>query len=105
MNFYHISYITIIKLIHINTKQTFRYKINTLKINGYFYITDFNSLTSLIQKETIRHIFHNSNWGSTIWLSEANITEIIRFINWKNNKTKKEIKWLKMRKENKIIIF
>jgi len=85
--------------------NNWKYKINTLKINGYFYITDFNSLTSLIQKETIRHIFHNSNWGSTIWLSEANITEIIRFINWKNNKTKKEIKWLKMRKENKIIIF
>ena len=82
-----------------------KYKINTLSINWYFYIKDFNELSSLIQKEVIRHIFYISNWKSTIWLTESNIIEVIRFINWKNNKTIKEIKEMKMKKENKIIIF
>lgn len=82
-----------------------KYKINTLEINGYFYISDFNKLSSLLKKEIIRHIFYISNWKSTIWLSEWNINEIIKFINWKNNKTIKEIKELKMKKENEIIIF
>lgn len=82
-----------------------KYKINTLSINWYFYIEDFNKLTSLLQKEIIRHIFYTSNWKSTIWLSEANITEVIKFINWKNNKTIKEIKEMKLKKENTIIIF
>ena len=82
-----------------------KYKINTLSINWYFYIKDFTELSSLIQKEVIRHIFYISNWKSTIWLTESNIIEVIRFINWKNNKTIKEIKEMKMKKENKIIIF
>ncbi len=72
---------------------------------GYFYIKDFNYLTTLIQKEVIRYIFYISNWKSTIWLSEANIAEVIKFINWKNNKTIKEIKEMRMKKENEIIIF
>jgi tRNA(Ile)-lysidine synthase TilS/MesJ len=70
-----------------------------------FFIEDFNNLKELLQKELIRHIFYISNNKSTIWLSEANISEIIKFINWKNNKTVKEIKWLKMFKENEIIVF
>ena len=82
-----------------------KYKINTLEIYGYFYISHFNKKSSFFQKELIRHIFYTSNNKSTIWLSEANISEIIKFINWKNNKTIKEIKNLKMRKENEIIIF
>ena len=82
-----------------------KYKINTLSINWYFYIEDFNLLTPLLQKEIIRHIFYISNWKSTIWLSEANIAEVIKFINWKNNKTVKEIKEMKLKKDNKIIIF
>ena len=81
------------------------YKINTLQINWYFYIEDFNKKSELLKKEIIRHIFYISNNNSTIWLSEANIWEIIKFINWKNNKTIKEIKELKMRKENKIIVY
>lgn len=82
-----------------------KYKINTLEIYGYFYISDFNKQSPLLQKEIIRHCFYVSNNNSTIWLSEANISEIIKFINWKNNKTVKEIKNLKMKKENEIIIF
>ncbi len=82
-----------------------KYKINTLEIYWYFYILDFNKKSSFFQKELIRHIFYISNNKSTIWLSEGNIAEIIKFINWKNNKTIKEIKNLKMRKENQIIIF
>ncbi len=85
--------------------NSWKYKINTLSINWYFYINDFNKLSKLIQKEVIKHIFYISNNKSTIWLSEWNISEIIKFINWKNNKTIKEIKNLKMKKENEIIIF
>ncbi|MDD3145324.1 MAG: tRNA lysidine(34) synthetase TilS [Candidatus Gracilibacteria bacterium] len=82
-----------------------KYKINTLSINGYFYIDDFNKNSSLLQKEIIRHIYYISNNKSTIGLSEANIIEVIRFINGKNNKTVKEIKDMKLEKNNKIIIF
>lgn len=70
-----------------------------------FNISEFSSLTFLLQKEIIRHIFYISNWKSTIWLSEANIAEVIRFINWKGNKTIKEIKNMKLFKDNKIIKF
>jgi tRNA(Ile)-lysidine synthase len=71
----------------------------------WFFINDFNSQKELIQKELIRYIYYVSNNKSTIWLSEANIAEIIKFINWKNNKTIKEIKGLKMFKENEIIVY
>lgn len=69
----------------------------------YFEIDKFNSISNFLQKEIIRYIYYISNWNSTIWLSEANIWEIIKFINWKWNKTIKEIKGLKMKKNwNKI---
>jgi tRNA(Ile)-lysidine synthase len=71
----------------------------------YFYIDEFNSLSNLLQKEVIRYIYYISNWNSTIWLSEANIAEIIKFINWKWNKTIKEIKGLSMKKDWKKIYF
>lgn len=85
--------------------NSWKYKINTLEINGYFYINDFIKLSSLLQKEIVRHIYYISNNNSTIWLSEANIAEVIKFINGKNNKTIKEIKEMKLKKENTIIIF
>lgn len=75
------------------------------KNNNFFYIEEFNNLSNFLQKEVIRYIYYTSNWKSTIWLSEANIKEVIRFINWKNNKTIKEINKLKMKKENKIIVY
>jgi hypothetical protein len=62
-------------------------------------------LSTFMQKEVIRYIYFISNWNSTIWLTESNIDEIIRFINGKNNKTIKEIWGLKMRKENKVILY
>jgi len=82
-----------------------KYKINTLEINGYFYIEDFNKESTLLQKEIIKQIYFKSNWNSTIGLSEWNIAEVIKFINWKNNKTVKEINSLLMKKENTIIIY
>ena len=85
--------------------NSWKYKINTLEIYWYFYISDFNKLENILKKEIIRHIFYISNNKSTIWLSEANIEEVLRFINWKNNKTIKEIKKMKLKKENEIIIF
>lgn len=71
----------------------------------YFLIKDFSSLSNFMQKELIRYLFFITNWNSTIWLSKANIAEIIKFINWKNNKTKKEIKNLKLEKDNKKILY
>ena len=71
----------------------------------YFLIEDFNSLPNLIQKEVIRYIFFISNWNSTIWLTSKNIDEVIKFINWKNNKTKKEIKQMKLSKDNKKVLY
>lgn len=71
----------------------------------YFLIDDFNNLSKFLQKEVIRYIFFIRNWNSTIGLSKANIDEIIKFINGKNNKTIKEIKNLKMKKDNKKIIY
>ena len=69
------------------------------KYDNCFSISLFNKKTIFFQKELIRYIFFISNDNSTIWLSESNINEIIKFINWKNNKTKKEIKNLRMNKD------
>jgi len=69
----------------------------------FFDINNFNSKQIFLQKEIIRYIYYISNWKSTIWLSEGNIKEVIRFINWKNNKTVKEIRNMKLKKDNKII--
>lgn len=71
----------------------------------FFFINEFTSLSIFLQKEVIRYIYYISNWKSTIWLSSSNIKEVIKFINWKNNKTIKEINLLKMRKDNKKILY
>ena len=69
----------------------------------YFETLAFKELPSFLQKEVIRYIYFTSNNNSTIGLSESNIAEIIRFINGKNNKTVKEIRGLRMEKDNLII--
>lgn len=71
----------------------------------YFEITAFNKLSNFLQKEIIAHIFYISNQNSTIGLSEANISEIIKFINGKWNKTIKEIKGLSMKKDGHKIYY
>lgn len=71
--------------------------------NNFFDKDNFLSLSAFIQKEVIRYVYFMRNWNSTIWLSESNIDEIIRFVNGKNNPSIKEIKGLKMRKDNKKI--
>lgn len=65
----------------------------------FFSLKEFKNLDLFLQKEIIRYIFFLRNNNSTIWLSESNINEIIRFINWKNNKTIKELKNLSMKKD------
>lgn len=71
----------------------------------HFYIDRFQSLSWFLQKEVVRYIYYITNQKSTLWLSEANIKEVIKFINGKNNKTYKEIKGMRMEKDNKIIHF
>jgi tRNA(Ile)-lysidine synthase len=85
--------------------NSWKYKINTLEIYWYFYIKDLNKKSDFFKKELIRYIFYTTNNKSTIGLSEGNIAEVIKFINGKNNKTIKDIKNMKLKKENEIIIF
>lgn len=70
-----------------------------------FSISLFWKLSSLLQKEVIRKIYFDTNGGSTIWLSEWNIDEIIKFIGGKNNKTKKEIRNMYLFKDGDRISF
>lgn len=72
---------------------------------GNFSILAFNALSSLLQKEIIRQIFYLSNGNSTIGLSEWNISEVIRFINGKNNKTKKDIHEMNLSKDGDLISY
>lgn len=76
-----------------------------LSENKYFLVSKFILLSPLMQKEVVREIYYRSNHKSTIWLSEWNIAEVIKFINWKNNKTKKEIQNMKLFKDGDRIIF
>lgn len=73
--------------------------------NNYFEIEKFNNLSSLLQKEIIRYIYFKTNWNSTIWLSENNILEVLKFINWPAWKSIKEIWKMKLNKEKKKIYF
>lgn len=66
---------------------------------NYFSIQGFHWLSPLLQKEIIRYIYHISNNNSTIWLTEANIAEVLKFISGKNNKTKKEIRNMNLFKD------
>ncbi|MCH2188647.1 tRNA lysidine(34) synthetase TilS [Candidatus Gracilibacteria bacterium] len=73
------------------------------KRKQYFEIPDFKGLSGFLQKEVIRYIYYVSNNHSTIGLSESNIAEVLKFIDGKNNKTIKEIRQLKLKKDgNKI---
>jgi tRNA(Ile)-lysidine synthase len=85
--------------------NTWNYKINKNEINWCFYLNNFLELPLFLQKEIIRYIFYISNWNSTIWLTESNINEVLKFINWKNNNTKKDIKNMKLTKKTNIIIY
>lgn len=66
---------------------------------SYFSINVFNTLSPLLQKEIIRYIYYISNNNSTIGLTESNIAEVLKFINGKNNKTKKEIRMMNLFKD------
>lgn len=70
-----------------------------------FYLEDFLALSPFLQKEIIRHIYYISNNHSTIGLSQANITEVLKFLTGKNNKTHKEIRNMKLFKDGKKIYF
>lgn len=76
-----------------------------LRENSCFSLNQFQKLSPLMQKEIIREIYYKSNWNSTIWLSEGNISEVIRFINGPNGNTVKEIKKMKLHKKSSKIFF
>ena len=82
-----------------------KYGLDEKNFNWYFRVVDFNEKKDFFKKEIISYIFFISNNNSSLWLSESNISEVIRFINWKNNKTVKKIKNMNLRKENNVIIF
>jgi tRNA(Ile)-lysidine synthase len=66
---------------------------------NYFSVSAFQSLSPLLQKELIREVFYRTNNHSTIWLTQGNIAEVIKFIGGKNNKTKKEIHGMNLFKD------
>lgn len=72
--------------------------------NNYIDIEGFKKLNPLLQKELISKIYKITNNG-TIWLSQWNINEVVKFINDKWNNTKKEIKNMKLYKRNNKIYF
>lgn len=78
---------------------------NFLRDEKQFSITDFYTLSPLLQKEVIRYIYFTSNNNSTIGLTESNIAEVLKFIGGKNNKTKKEIRWMNLFKDGDEILF
>ncbi|MDD3646569.1 MAG: tRNA lysidine(34) synthetase TilS [Candidatus Gracilibacteria bacterium] len=88
-----------------NFLQKFSSEKLKVKSDKYFGINEFNSLSPFLQKEVIRYIYYISNGNSTIGLSEANIAEVIKFINGKGNKTVKQIRNMKLKKDNKIILY
>jgi tRNA(Ile)-lysidine synthase len=71
----------------------------------FFYVDEFLELSEFLQREIIRDVFWKTNNFSTIWLSEANIHEVIKFIKNKGNYTKKHIKNMSLTKQNNIIKF
>ena len=78
---------------------------NFLGSEKTFSIGQFHSLSPLLQKELIRHIYYTSNNNSTIGLSEWNIAEVLKFIKGKNNKTKKEVHGMNLFKDGDTILF
>lgn len=87
-------------------KEHFEWEVEKfLWSNSSFSIEAFFELSPLLQKEVIRIIYYNANNASTIWLSEANIAEVLKFIGGKNNKTMKEIRNMKLFKDGDKIIF
>ena len=70
-----------------------------------FLLKDFLLQSPFFQKEILRKIYFERNNRSTIGLSEANISEVLRFLNEKNGKWIKEIHGLKLKKEKGIIYF
>jgi tRNA(Ile)-lysidine synthase len=71
----------------------------------YFDICLFQARSNMIQAEVIKTLFYRANNNSTIWLSEANISEVIKFINGPNGNTVKEIKEMKLYKKSSKIYF
>lgn len=72
---------------------------------NYFSIPDFAVLSTLLQKEILKHIFFVKNNHSTLGLSEANITEILRFLSEKRGNWVKKIHWLELKKEKGKVYF
>lgn len=70
-----------------------------------FSLSEFHTLSPLLQKEIIRYIYYISNGKSSIGLSEWNIAEVLKFFKGKNNKTKKEIRNMNLFKDGDNIIF
>ncbi len=73
--------------------------------SNYFPIDVFLEKPIFFQKEVIRYIFYVCNNQSHIGLTEGNIKEVIRFIWGKNNKTKKDIKKMKLYKDGNKLFF
>lgn len=69
-----------------------------------FSALEFAHKTSFFQKEAIRYLYEKTHQG-TIWLSEGNIDELIRFICTANGGTEKRIGKLILKKKTSTIYY
>ena len=63
-----------------------------------FSVRDFEKKSPFFQKEIVRYLYEKAN-GGTIWLSEGNIEEMLRYIIMANGGTSKEIGKLRFMKK------
>lgn len=75
-----------------------------IKDDNKISIEEFEKLDTFEKKELIAYMYKIRNFW-TIWLTEKNINEILKFINDRWNATIKEIKKLKIFKKNWFLYF
>lgn len=96
------------EVLHTENKKNVEHFLKTSQENGLwesFLLSDFENLSDFLQKEVIVEIYSRQNGNSTIWLSEWNIAEILRFFHGKNNPTEKQIHKLSLFKKNGRIFY
>lgn len=67
----------------------------------YLLLEDFHKKSPFFQKELLRYLYMQVHGNSAIWLSEANIEEMLKVIHGKNHYVYKDFHQLRIRKEHK----
>lgn len=70
-----------------------------------FFSQEFLQLSPFFQREIIAHLYRTAQWGSSQWLSQWLIDELIRFIGDKNSYGIKEIKNLRIERRGERVYY